>query len=95
MDPLQNNTVLEQLLKVTEENNQLLKKMRKNQVIQSWVRTGYWIIILGISYGGYIALKPTFSNLLDTYSKVMPAQNNLINTLDQDTIDKLLKQFGQ
>ncbi len=95
MDPLQSNNMLEQLLKVTEENNHLLKKMHKNQVIQSWVRMGYWIIILGISYGGYLALKPTFSSLLDTYSKVMPAQSGLINTLDQETINSLLKQFGQ
>ncbi len=62
------------LLKLTEENNMLLLKMKKQQNIQFWVRVAYFVILFATVYGGYLFVKPylekavgVYSNILDVY----------------------------
>ena len=67
MDPVEKEK-FQRLFEMTEENNLMLKKMRKSQQMTSYSRVFYWIVIIVISFGGYIALKPMLSSLMSIYS---------------------------
>lgn len=79
---MENN--LEKLLKLTEDNNKMLRKIRRNQKISSWIKTLYWVVILGILFGAYYFLQPyitTFNrnvqNLQNTLNSISSTTNNL------------------
>ncbi len=56
------------LLKLSEENNILLKKIRRGQLIQTWIRATYFILLLAFAYGGYLFIKPYLQGALTTYT---------------------------
>lgn len=89
------NQFFENLYKITEENNILLKKMHKNQQIQSWLRVGYWVIILGVSYGGYLAIKPMLGGVFDTYKEVNSLNGALNGNISNGALNELLKVYNQ
>ncbi len=49
---------LDQLLQLTAENNQYIKKVRKSQRYASLFRLFYWLVLIGISVGTYYYVKP-------------------------------------
>ncbi len=59
------------LLTLTEENNQLLHKLRKGQQIQMWIRIAYFAIIFIFVYGGYLFVKPYLEKALSVYVDVL------------------------
>lgn len=75
-----NEFQIEKLLQLTEENNTLLKKMRKNQLIQSYIRIGYIVILIMSVYGGYLFLKPVYQSIFgiyDTISQTTPISSDI------------------
>jgi hypothetical protein len=60
-----------QLLREThalaEENNQLLKKIRRANFYSSAVRVIYWGIIIGLSLGAYYFIQPYVDQITGTY----------------------------
>ena len=57
MDP-ESKELLQNTFKLVEENNQMLHKIRRAQKIASFMRTLYWLIIIGISIGAFYFLQP-------------------------------------
>jgi len=58
---------LDELLKLTEENNKMLLKMRKAQKWATVMRMVYWFIIIGLAAGSFYFIKPYFNNILNVY----------------------------
>jgi hypothetical protein len=57
MDP-ESKQLLEKTYSLVEENNSLLRKMRRAQRIASFMRAFYWLVIIGISIGAFYFLQP-------------------------------------
>ena len=57
------NKILEKLLYISEQNNRLLRRMRREVLIARYIHVLYWIIIVGIAVMSYNYLKPYLGNL--------------------------------
>ena len=68
MDPDIKN-LLEENLRLSKENNELLLKVRRVQRWSQISRIFYWIIIIGISFGAFYFIQPYIGNLLNVYTK--------------------------
>jgi len=79
-------------LRVSEENNKLLKKIRHSMIIRNLMTIVYWAIIIGIPiilY--YYVLEPYFNQVSNTYTGIkdsfgqigeqVPVLKNLLNNL--------------
>jgi hypothetical protein len=67
MDPEVKN-LLEENLKLSKENNELLLKIRSIQRWAQITRLMYWFVIIGISFGAFYYLKPYLGNVLNIYT---------------------------
>lgn len=62
---------INRLLKLAEENNQILLQIKKQQLIQTWIRVGYFIILFTTVYGGYLFIKPFLEKAVTVYSQIL------------------------
>lgn len=67
---------MQKLLELTEENNQILKKMRSSQKVASVMRAVYWLIIIGVTVGAFYTLQPYLDQLKDIYGGASDVLNN-------------------
>ena len=51
-------SLLERTYKMSEENNAILRKMRRSAKISSALRYVYWAIIVALSLGAYYFIQP-------------------------------------
>ena len=61
--------ILERVLALSEENNQMLHRIRRSQKIAGWVRFIYWAIIIGASIGAFYFVQPYIDQLKDIYGQ--------------------------
>jgi hypothetical protein len=87
--------LLEENLKLSKENNELLIKVRNVQKWSQITRALYWFVIIGIAFGAFYFIKPYLGNMLNLYTGGVSKVNNLseiTKTLkDQQQIDALLE----
>ena len=55
--------LLERTLKLAEENNALLKGLRRSNRLSTAMRITYWTIIIALSFGAYYLIQPYFTFL--------------------------------
>jgi len=82
--------LLERTYAIAEENNELLRKIRRSSQISAIVRITYWVIIIFLSFGAYYFIQPYFTTLLgvtDQAGGVSGIQNNINQA--QNTVDSL------
>ena len=48
---------------LTEENNEMLKKIKGSQRMSNIMRWGYWILIIVLSLGSYALIQPYINSL--------------------------------
>lgn len=58
---------MQKLLQLTEENNKLLRKMHRAQQWASVFRAIYWIVIIGLIAGSFYFIQPFLSQTLSVY----------------------------
>ena len=75
MDP-ESKTKLEEIFNLAEENNKLLRQMRRNLRAGWIVRIVYWIFIIGAALGAYYFAQPYVEGVKDTYGG---ARNDIDN----------------
>jgi hypothetical protein len=96
MDP-EAKELLKKNLEVEEENNQMLKKMVRNQKLTNIYRVVYWSIIIFSSLGAYYFIQPYLSNLLNVYTGGVSGFNNISditkNLSDKEQFQNLLDTF--
>jgi small-conductance mechanosensitive channel len=64
--------LLTRSIKISEENNRMLRGMRRSALISNFLRIVYWIIILATAFGTYYFIQPDF--LLSLLGLVVQAQ---------------------
>lgn len=60
--------LLEENLKISKENNELIKKVRQYQRWSQITKVLYWFVIIGIAFGSFYFIKPYLGGLLNVYS---------------------------
>lgn len=78
---------LKEILAIDQENNALLKKLLRAQVIQNWMKGAYIFIMIAFVWGGYVFLKPMLSNLIATYQNMFNMASQIQNTAVVDTTE--------
>ena len=78
---------LAKILEVTEENNRILKGLRRTARIGAAAKLLYWGVIIIISFGAYYAVMPYLNQLKDVYGGFGESINK-INSL-KDTLNGL------
>jgi hypothetical protein len=71
--------LLTQSIKISEENNRILKSMRRSARFASFLRIVYWVIILGSAFSAYYIIKPFIDPLIKGYNSV---QENIQSVKD-------------
>jgi hypothetical protein len=61
-------SLLDENLRVSRENHQLLLKVRSVQRWSSVTRILYWVILIGISFGAFYFLQPYIERIMKIYS---------------------------
>jgi TRAP-type C4-dicarboxylate transport system permease small subunit len=82
MDPRDSRT-LQKILELTEENNHLLKKMRRSQALGRFMTILYWVIIIGITAGAFYFVQPYIDRIVEAYTTVTNTAQQTKDTLNQ------------
>ena len=69
MDP-DDKRIIRRNLKVAEENQEILRKMRRGQFLGNITRILYWLIIIGASFGTYYFLQPYIDTMKDLFIQI-------------------------
>lgn len=59
--------LLRRLVVLSEENNAMLRRMRRSILIGRVVRIAYWTILIGISIGALYFIRPYVDQLREVY----------------------------
>jgi len=73
------NDKLNQILEKVEENNKILKKMRRASLFGNIFRVIYWAVIIFFAVGAYWFIQPYLSTITSAYEQIQSTQNNLKN----------------
>jgi hypothetical protein len=62
--------LLERTYKLAEENNEMLRALRRMNRWSTVLRFSYWLIIIVLSFGAYYFIQPYLEQAQDLYSGV-------------------------
>jgi uncharacterized membrane protein len=71
--------MLEKILALTEENNKILRKMRRAVLWGRIVSFLYWAVIIGLSIGAYVYVQPYLESMLKVFGTGKEAIANIEN----------------
>ncbi len=86
--------LLEENLKLSKENNELLKKVRNFQRWAQVTRVLYWFVIIGAAIGAFYFIQPYFEGVLNLYTggvSDISAVKNIGETLNVESWRDLIK----
>lgn len=63
-------SLLERTYKMAEENNKILRSIRRSTRWSIFMKVFYWVIIIGGAYGAYHFLQPYVNTITDLYSQI-------------------------
>ena len=75
MDP-DSKKLLEETFTLEQENNKMLRSMRRSMIWGRVMSVIYWLIIIGISVGAFYFLQPYFNKVLSLYDSISGTQQN-------------------
>ncbi len=61
--------LLERTLRISEENNQILKGIRRANRLATVIKIFYWFIIMGLGFGAYYFIEPYVKDFKGVYSQ--------------------------
>ena len=67
---LTNEQKLNEIYKMTEENNEILRTIRRQQYFSNFFKVVYWLVILGFLGGAYYFVRPFIGVFTGDSSKV-------------------------
>ncbi len=76
-------SMLERTYKIAEENNAILRTMRRNNRLSTAVRIFYWLVIIGIAFGAFYYLQPYFESLLGLVDQAQKSFQTVNGTVGQ------------
>lgn len=72
-------TAIKEVKALAEENNKILRGMRRNALISRLWHIFYWLLILGTGVASYYYLQPYINTLTDAYKSMQTTQQNISN----------------
>ena len=63
-------SLLERTYKLAEENNSMIRSMRRSARISNIMRAAYWAVILIVSFGAYYLIQPYLETMIGVYDQV-------------------------
>ena len=63
-------SLLERTHKLAEENNEILRSIRRTNRFSVIMRVLYWAIILVVSFGAYYFIQPYLETMLGAYDQI-------------------------
>jgi len=89
--------LLQENLKLSRENNEMLKKVRGIQKRAHFFQIMYWLFIIGITVGAYYYIQPYIEKILSVYNSgagsILQLQNLGSSIPDVSHLQDLLKQL--
>ena len=82
MDP-QSKKLLEETHALAKENNNMLHKIRHAQKTASFLRSIYWLIIIGLGIGAFYFTQPYVESVTTFFKDTGTTINNFKNTFSQ------------
>jgi hypothetical protein len=70
MNP-EDRELLERVMRLTEQNNQILRKMRRSMLWGTIATVLYWLVILGVVAGAYYFIQPYLGALNTLVQKLV------------------------
>ena len=92
MEP-ESRKLLEETYRLTEENNRMLRKIRKVQKLTTLLRILYAVIILGLAVGAFYYLNPYLDGLIHIYTSVSGFEEKI--TGGGGSLQEFLNNFKQ
>jgi len=84
------NEKINKILETVEENNKILRGMRRSNRWSNIFRVFYWFLIIGVSIGAFYFIQPYIDAITGTYGDL---QNNLSNVKNvTNNIQSLIKK---
>lgn len=75
--------LLTQSIKLAEENNKMLRSMRRTARFATTLRIIYWVFILGTAFGAYYFIQPYLNAVINGYSSMKDNIQNISNVTTQ------------
>ena len=69
MDP-ESKKLLEETLVLEQDNNKMLRSMKRSMLLGRVMNVIYWLIIIGISIGAFYFIQPYFDRLTSLYGSL-------------------------
>jgi hypothetical protein len=69
MDP-ESKKLLEETLQLEQENNKILRSMKRSMFWAKVMNVIYWLIIIGISVGAFYFIQPYFNKIIGLYNSI-------------------------
>ncbi len=92
-DNLTNEEKLDRMLKLTEENNKILRSLHRTQTVSSIIRILYWTLIIASLGGAYYFIKPMISSLAGEGANIKESLQQLNAIKSQLPDAKALQQI--
>ena len=90
---LTNEQKLNEIYKMTEENNEILRTIRRQQYFSNFLKVVYWLVILGFLGGAYYFVRPFISVFTGDSTKVEEKINQFNQMRNQLPETKLINSF--
>lgn len=81
MDP-ETKTILQENLRISHENNEMLLSLIKTQKQQKTLRIIYWVLIILVSVGSLFFIQPLLGGLTSLYTGGAGDTSNISNVSD-------------
>ncbi len=59
-------SLLERTHKLAEENNHILRGLRRSDRLSLAFRIFYWVVIIALSFGSYLVIQPFLTNIMNS-----------------------------
>jgi len=76
MDP-EGKRLLEETFELEQDNNKMLRSMRRSLLWGRVMTVVYWLIIIGISVGAFYFLQPYLNKLMSVYGSFSNLLKNI------------------
>lgn len=80
--------LLQKTYELSEENNKILRSIRRSNRLSSFFRIIYWVLIIGISIGAYYYIQPYVDAMIKSYRSVQDDINS-VKSVTNSVIDRL------
>ncbi len=78
MDP-ETKDILKETLKLSKENNKMLRGMRSSMRWSTAIKSIYWIVIIGSMFGFYYYFQPLINDLTSIFDKLISGVGKVQN----------------